>query len=233
MGGTRLRWLKNLTLGVALTCMILVLLIGISVALMPVSLLTRNLNLAPAVVAVYGSARAGKAELAGGYQLSWTSGLRAWGPHLSTQFVLVGSDTRITGQLRTGLLGIAAQEVSGRAGPGLAALVPGAWRCDMTAVVSDLSFGWNWRRATAAGTVNTPAGTCTKDGRQISIPPLALALATAQRDALATLTGANAAPLATVRVGRDRVLGIAIQPAAADVFPQLPRGGPINLQLPF
>lgn len=231
--GMPLRWLKRLALGLALTCVILVSLIGVSLAMMPVSLLTRNMNLAPAVVAVYGSPRIGQMDLAGGYRLSWTSGFEAPVPRLVTEFTFVGADTRVTGTLRAGLTGLAIADVSGRAGPGLAQLVPGAWSCDMTAVVSDFSFGWGWRRATASGTVTTPAGACRKGGREITMQPLTLALGSAGPDALATLTGAQSERLAEVTIGRDRSLGIAIEPAAADVFPQLPRGGPINLQMPF
>ncbi|WP_037967744.1 hypothetical protein [Sulfitobacter guttiformis] len=214
--------------------MILVSLIGISGVVMPVSLITRNTDLSPAVIAVYGSIRSGKADLKGGYQLEWHSSAGVlWLPHLRTEFVLEGADSRVTGTLRTGLRGIKARDVAGRAGPGLAQLVEGAWLCDMTARLSDVNFGWYWRSAQASGLVSTPQGTCSKDGRQITVPSLTLVLGQVERDASLVLTGAQEAALATVRVRRERRIDIEILPAAADVFPQLPRGGPINLQLPF
>jgi len=230
-GGKKLR---GLLLGVAVTCVILVLLLGSVVALAPVSVLTRKADMGPAVVAVYGSLRAGRVELAGGYRLTWNSRLAVLGvPHLVTGFVLEGTDTRITGDIDTGLAGIRARDVSGRAGPGLTQLVPGAWACEMSARVADVSFGWGWRRASASGSVNTPEGTCTKGEQSIAMPPLALLLSNEQRDAVLSLTDGEQTSLARVAIRRERLLDITVEPAAAAIFPQLPRSGPILLTLPF
>ena len=207
--------------------------IGLCVVLAPISLATRNTNLAPIVVDVHGSLRNGSATILGGYRLSWLTGVKVlWLPHLATEFVLEGADTRITGIVKTGAQGIALSNASGRAGPGLAGMVPGAWACDVTARVNDVSFNWGWRSASGSGDVTIPQGSCSKEGREITLPPLALSLNDIGRDAMVTLTS-DATPLATVLVRRERQLDIAIQPAAANVFPQLPRGGPITLQLPF
>lgn len=185
------------------------------------------------VVDVHGSLRIGSATLLGGYRLSWQTGAKVlWLPHLATEFVLEGADTRVTGVIETGAQGIALSNASGRAGPGLAGMIPSAWACDMTARVNDVSFNWGWRSASGSGDVTTPQGSCSKEDREITLPPLALSLGDMSRDALITLTS-DATPLATVLVRRERQLDIAIQPAAADVFPQLPRAGPIMLQLPF
>lgn len=220
--------------GVVLTCAILVSLAGIVAIMMPVSLFTRNLNLAPAVLAVYGSLRAGRADLAGGYQIHWKTRVNIVAlPHLATSFTLEGGDTLVTGDIETGPGGIALRGADGRAGPGLAQLVPGAWNCDMTARVRDVGFVWGWRRAAANGAITTPEGTCAKGRREISLPVLALQLRRDGADAVAVLTGAQAAQLAEIRVSRTRVLAIEIQPAAAEVFPEFPRGGPISLSLPF
>lgn len=200
----------------------------------PVSIVTRNLNLTPAVVAVHGSLRAGRAELLGGYQLDWQSHARmSLLPYLATDFTLSGEDTRLVGEVETGAHGILLDALSGRAGPGLAQWVPGAWTCTMTARVAEVSFLWGWRRAAASGMITTPEGTCTKNAQTITLPPLELALTADGTDAVVALSATQDEPLASVRIRRERRLDIVVLPAAADVFPQLPRGGPINMQLPF
>ncbi|MCX7560523.1 hypothetical protein OS190_13180 [Sulfitobacter sp. F26204] len=201
---------------------------------MPLSLLTRNMNLAPAVVTLYGSLRKGRADLVGGYQVAWTTTPAFFAlPHLATSFTLDGSDSRVTGEVQYGFSGITLQGVQGRAGPGLARLVPGAWRCDMTANLRDVGFFWGWRRAAASGVITTAEGTCAMKQRKISLPPLALRLRGDGTDAIATLTGRQASELAEIKLRRARTLDIEIQPTAADIFPQFPRGGPINLSLTF
>ena len=230
-GRSLLRGLGRLALGVGLTCLILVSLAGLSAVMMPVTVVTRNLNLGPSVVAVYGSLREGRADLAGGYRLDWSTGVRPF--HLATPVTLSGPDTRINATLRTGLTGIRIEDADGRAGPGLAQLVPGAWACDMTARVTDVGFAWTWTRAIATGEVATPEGLCRKDGRELAVPPLDLTFGSDGNDATASLSNGQEPPMADLRLRRDRVIDIAIRPEAAEVFPQLPRGGPINLQLPF
>jgi len=190
------------------------------------------MTLAPTVVDVHGSLRRGRATLLGGYQLSWESGAKLlWLPHLATEFVLEGDDTRVTGRINTGLSGLALVDAKGRAGPNLAGVIPGAWDCNMSARINDVSFRWGWRKASAAGDITTPLGSCTKNGRAQNIPALTLSLVSVGPDALVTLTSDTT--LATVLVKRTRRADIAILPASADIFPQVPRGGPINLQLPF
>lgn len=197
-------------------------------------MLTQNANLAPVVVASYGSAGLGQMVLAGGYRLSWTSRPAfSAGPHLATDIEMTGADTRITGTLRLGLGGVALHGLSGRAGPGLARLLPGGAECSVTASLDDVALRWGWRHVTASGALATPAGTCQIAGQALTLPPLTLALATERGDAVLVLRAADPDPLATLRIRRDRYLNVDIAPAAADVFPQLPRGGPISLQLPF
>ncbi|QUJ76777.1 hypothetical protein KDD17_01555 [Sulfitobacter albidus] len=218
----------------AVTLAILLLVLGGLALRVPVSLLTRNIVLPPAVVAVHGSARRGRATLTEGYTLRWGSGLALLPlPHLRTDLLLEGPDTRVDARAATGAGGITLERASGRAGPGLAAMVPGAWRCDMTAVVRDVSLAWRWRDAAAAGTISTPAGTCTRGDRRAEIPALQIALSSEGRDAVARLSQPGGAEMAHLRLRRDRVLDIHIAPSAAEVFPALPRGGPITLQLPF
>jgi hypothetical protein len=230
---TALQRVVRWTFGVTLSCGILLVLGGIGLVSAPVSLLTRNLNLTPAVTAVYGSVGQGRADLQGGYRLVWTTRTELFAlPHLATDFVLEGPGTRVTGTVRSGVREIALQGAAGRAGPGLTQLVPGAWECSMAARVTDVSFLWGWRRVAASGDIQTPEGLCRKAGREITVPPLSLVLSGAGREALIVLSSAQT-PLATLTVRRERRLGIAIAPAAADIFEQLPRGGPLTLELPF
>ena len=214
--------------------MILLLLVIVLALRAPVSLLTRNIDLPPAVLAMHGSLGEGRATLKGGYVMHWDSHVRILPlPHLRSDLVLEGPDTRVTGWASAGLHGLAIDDMTGRAGPGLAQLVPGAWACDMTVTVRDVSLHWGWRDAAAGGDVATPAGTCTRANRQMAIPPLTIELSQAGGDALATLYSAGDPPLARLRLQRERIIDISIEPSAADVFPALPRGGPIMLQLPF
>lgn len=200
----------------------------------PLSLLTHSLRLPPSVEALHGSLWRGRATLAGGYRVRWDSAVSFAGlPHLASDIVLEGSDTRVTGVLRAGPRGAILTQAAGRAGPGLAGLVEGAWLCDMTARVSDVRLAWRWRSASAGGEITTPAGQCTKDGRTQAIPPLVLTLGEAGRDARMTLAEPGDPPMAQVVIRRARELDITIEPRAADVFPVLPRSGPIALQLPF
>ncbi len=230
----RLRGLRFGLVLAAVTCCILFLMIGLIFVVAPISIVTRNTNLAPTVIDIHGSLRRGRATLSGGYVLSWkTAASVLWVPHLDTRYVLEGNDTRITGALTTGPRGLVLHDTQGRAGPGLAGLIEGAWACDMTARVTDVSFSWGWRSAAASGGLSTPEGSCSKSGQTVNVPPLVMTLGSAGRDAVIALSANDAPPMATVNIRRQRVLDILIQPTASKVFPQLPSSGPITLQLPF
>lgn len=186
------------------------------------------------VTALHGSAWAGQASLEAGYSLRWNTrihGLPA--PHFRTDLTMEGPDTRVTGWLETGLGGIALTAVEGRAGKGLTGLMPGSWICDMTAVVTDVSAFWGWRRAEADGVIETPEGSCSQRDRNIDLPALRIALSSAGVDAVARVSGDGVGQLGQIRLARDRFLDITIEPAASGIFPTLPKSGPINLQLPF
>lgn len=199
--------------------------------MMPVTLITRNLNLDPAVVAVYGSLREGRADLREGYRIDWKTELHLL--RLESPLIVSGQDTRIEGLLLTGLSGVSLAGLNGRAGPGLAKLVPGSWECDMAARVNEVGFGWTWTYASATGDVITPSGTCKKDGRDLTIPPLNMLFGSEGRDAIATLSTGQEPPMVDMRLRRERVLDITIRPKAAEVFPQLPSRSPLNLTIPF
>lgn len=215
-------------------CAILLMLAAMLAMRMPVSLLTRNLDLPPAVVALRGSVMAGRAVLDGGNALQWNSDVRVLPlPHLRTDLTLEGPDTRLTGWIRTGFGGIAMNALSGRAGPGLAAIATGAWDCDMNATVRDVSLSWTWQRAGASGEVTTPEGVCRMGSQEAALPPLRVDLSRDGKDAVARLSSDGLGQIAQARLARARHIDLTIDPAMADIFPGLPRGGPIRLQLPF
>ena len=224
------RWLGLL----ALTSVILLWLACLLALRVPVTFITRNIALPPAVEALHGSARAGRAVLQGGTVLLWESGFHLLPlPHLRSDLTLEGPGTRLTGWAAAGLSGLQLNDIDGRAGPPLAQLVPGAWACDMTARVSRVAFSWGWRSAGSSGEVSLPSGTCTRGTRETTLPPLTLALGTQGRTAVARLSAPEEVELAQATVSRDRQIGVTIKPAAADVFPVLPRGGPISVEIPF
>ena len=205
-----------------------------AVVVTPISMLIKNMDLTPTVAATYGTLRNGRADLAHGYRINWESRLSLlFIPHLSTEFVLVGADTRVTGVIQASVFGATLHDVQGRAGPGLAQLAPGAWQCDMPARLVGVGFDWGWRFTGASGVISTPAGACSKGDNATEIPPLTLTLTSEDKNGVLSLTNAKTELLARIRISRSRTLDIAIKPAAADVFPQLPRGGSINLQVPF
>lgn len=233
---SRASW-QRLAVGIgllAVSCAVLLLLTAVLALRMPVSLLTRNADIPPAVVALRGSIMVGQATLEGGYTLRWDSAVRFLPlPHLRSDAVLEGADTRLTGWARAGVRGLALNTLTGRAGPGLAQLLPGAWTCNMTATVSDVTITWGMRRAGGSGAITTPEGTCTRGAQEAALPPLRVDFSNAGEDMLAGLSGEGIGALAQITLARARHLDIAIEPVAADIFPVLPRGGPIRLQLPF
>ena len=201
--------------------------------LAPVSLTASSITGLAQVRTVYGSLRHGQADLAGGYVVTWRTrpALRPW-PGLAGTVALAGDDTRLGGSLALfpDRLGLSA--LSGRAGPGLAGLVPGAWRCDASVRVDGVALAWRLRRVTAGGGASLPATTCAKGEARIDLPPLDLALTTEDRAGVARLSGGGT-PLATATLRRERRVDIDIRPEASRVFPALPAGGPLALSVPF
>ncbi len=60
---------------VLIACVTLAVLTGAVLLCMPLSIVTRSLNLPPQVEAVYGTLLEGRADLTGGYVLSWSNAL--------------------------------------------------------------------------------------------------------------------------------------------------------------
>ncbi len=204
---------------------------------MPAALLSSLLALPPQVEAVAGTLLAGRADLKGGYRLDWQ--LRPWSLALNRaegELQLVGADTRLEGWGVVTPFGVELRDLRGRAGAGLLALVPGApvTGCSMAATVDLARLGWGAGRATALGSLRTPAGNCTDiAGREVPLPAMEMTLTTEGRDASALLTRAGGTALGQVAVTGDRHLKLRVEPAGAALVPGMPTGGATELDYPF
>ncbi|WP_152461439.1 hypothetical protein [Roseivivax sp. THAF30] len=207
---------------------------GALLYLAPMTILTRSLDLPPQVHAVYGTLRMGGADLPQGYTLTWSTrpGLRPW-PGFGGTLRLEGSDTRLVGDLRLYPREIGIAAVSGRAGPGLAQLVPGAWRCGMTARVDEVTLLKAGGATRADGRVTLPAGTCAKGARDVELPEQNLIFSTEDNTAAGRLDAGGDRPLAYFQIdGAGRAI-LSILEAAADIYPALPKNGPLTLEYSF
>ncbi len=219
---------------VLIACVTFAVLTGAVLLYAPLSIVTRSLDLPPQVEAVYGTLLKGRADLAGGYVLSWDNApsLAPW-PGLGGALLLEGEDTRLTGDLRAFPTEMGVQKLDGRAGPGLATLIPGAYECAMSARISGVTLLWSGNAAQALGAVTLPAGECRRAARVVSVPTLNLELATRGSDAVAVLTDGDATRLASATVTGEMRAEVRVEPALARFVPALPKGGPITLQYQF
>ena len=231
LGGRRL-WAVGI--GSAVTCGVLVSLASLFVLMMPVSLVTRNLNLDRHDIAFYGSVREGRAELEGGYRIDWRmqAGLFSLGGPVR----VTGGDTRLTGQMQLDLSGASLAGLQGRIGAGFVAAFLDRWRCDreVQVQVREASFGWGWVSRSASGEATITPGRCRHErGREVVLPGLELRLGRDGTDAVATLSTYAQEPVLDLRLRQGRMLDLVIQPAAGAILPQLPRGGPMQLTFGF
>ncbi|WP_159456699.1 hypothetical protein [Roseivivax jejudonensis] len=227
-------WLSRIAFFLGLACVGLGTLGGALLYLAPLTILTRTLDLPPQVHAVYGTLRNGGADLAQGYTLTWLTrpGLRPW-PGFGGTLRLEGGDTRLEGDLRFFPREIGITAVSGRAGPGLARLVPGAWRCGITARVDDVTLLKAGGAARADGRVTLPAGTCAKGAREIALPEQNLIFSTEDDTAAALLDAGGNRPLANFRIDGAGRATLSILKEAAEIYPALPKNGPLTLEYAF
>ena len=203
----------------------------------PVDLFISSDRVSPQVRALYGTLAQGRADLIGGYTLTWdlAPGLSPW-PGVKGDVEMEGADTRLSGIVFGHPFGTGFQQLEGRAGPGLTALVPGAFYCDMTASLSNVGLWWLWPKSAFAadGTITLPEGRCTRGRQSVALPALDLSLQTIGADAVATLRNQRSGmTLAEAMVAGERTLGLRIEPEAAEIFPVLPSSGQINLRYPF
>lgn len=233
------RLLRRLALAVGLTSFTaLVFALALAVT-MPASAVGSLVTLPSQVEALSGSVWRGRAALAGGHVLDWRVSLRAlWRGRLVADAGLEGPDTRLSGLLALSPWRVAADDWTGRAGPGLLALAPGlaVASCTSRAVVAVDRLALGRRAAAAQGRVEIAQGACLDgDGREIPVPAMVLRLAADGRDATAVLVrdDATATPLASLRVTGDRRLLVRVEPAGAALVPGMPASAATTLEYPI
>lgn len=202
----------------------------------PASALREVATLPAQITGLYGNIRAGRATLTGGYALNWDLResqllrLRAL-----ADVTLEGPDTRLEGQVVARLGSLSAQAVSGRAGPGLLALVPDPLisDCSARAVVDIQGLSISRTAAAANGVVQIDAGQC-KDllGRDMTIPQMTVDLSTQGNDARAVVSDRDG-ELGQITVAGDRRLIVRVEPEGATLIPGMPTSGPVIVEYPF
>ncbi|SHF96800.1 hypothetical protein SAMN05444339_1303 [Loktanella atrilutea] len=228
--------LRRVSTGLALTLVIALIYMVALGATMPASALRHFVSIPPQITALNGTLRHGRAEVKGGYALTWdhrTADLLVLRARADT--VLTGADTQLTGSLRASPLSVSLDDLAGRAGPGLLKLMPGLAvdSCTTRAVVDGVGASLSRGAAAAQGRITVDSGTCIEtNGRVNPVPPLDIALDTVGLDARARVTTAGT-PLAEVVVAGDRRLILTLQPAGSALIPGLPTGAPIMLDMPF
>jgi len=216
--------------GVACLC-----LLTLSAALlwtMPAQTLSRFAPLPPRIVALEGSARDGRARLAGGTTLSWSlDPLLLLTARVGGTWRLGGAETRVAGTaaLRPG--GMTLGDVSGRFGPDLAASIVGA-PCASRGSVDLRRLVLDRDRAVADGEVDVEGGPCVIAGRERDLPDTRVALTGAGDAILITATAASGTALASARITPGRRLLLRIEPAGA-ALAGLPSSAPIEVDTAF
>ncbi len=146
-----------------------------------------------------------------------------------------GPDTQLTGTMTVTPWGGAVQDIAGRAGPGLLALLPGSplKNCTSRAVVDVQTLAWDGDAARAAGVMQIDAGTC-EDllGRPTAVPQMALDFSVQGKDARAVMSDRDGT-LAQITVTGDRRLILRVEPEGATLVPGMPTGGPLIIEYPF
>ncbi|APE42006.1 hypothetical protein BOO69_00210 [Sulfitobacter alexandrii] len=174
--------------------------------------------------------------MAGGYALNWD--LREgelWRLHALMDLTLEGPDTRLEGQAIARLGGFSMRGVSGRAGPGLLALVPDPLisACTSRAVVDVQALSISRDAAAASGVIQIDEGQC-KDmlGRDMTVPQMTVDLSTQGNDARAVVSD-RGGELGQITVAGDRRFILRIEPEGATLIPGMPTSGPVIVEYPF
>lgn len=203
---------------------------------MPASALQVLIPVPAQVTGIYGGVWNGRAMLSDGYSVEWR--LRARSLFLVRGVVdwnLKGRDTQLIGIATATPWSVTGNDIVGRAGPGLLALMPDSALSDCTpgAVLDVQEVAWREGRFSASGVISTDEGTC-KDllGRTIGLPSMTLDLSTQGADARGDLRDRDGR-LAQVTVTGDRRLILRVEPEGAALVPGLPTGGPMVIEYPF
>ncbi|WP_172975849.1 type II secretion system protein N [Sulfitobacter sp. THAF37] len=203
---------------------------------LPASALREVATVPAQVTGLYGNIRAGRATLAGGYTLDWD--LREselWRLRALADVTLEGPDTRLEAQVVGGFASLSARSVSGRAGPGLLALIPEPLISDCTsrAVVDIQEVSISRSAAAASGVIQVDGGQC-KDmlGRDMTIPQMTVDLSTQGDDARAVVSDRDG-ELGQITIAGDRRLILRVEPEGATLIPGMPTSGPVIVEYLF
>ena len=199
---------------------------------MPAQTVARFVSLPPQVVALEGHLREGRARLAGGYSVDWSlEGLPLLLARVQGTFRVSGDDTLLTGQAALWRGGASARDVSGRIGPGLAALLAGG-PCDLRGSVDLRRFSFGGRTAEADGDMDIVGGNCVLAGRAIDLPDTRIVLTGEDDAAHATATSGSGDELASARLTPGRRLFLRIEPDGSRLA-GLPSSAPIEVDMAF
>ncbi|MGR3467239.1 MAG: type II secretion system protein N [Shimia sp.] len=201
----------------------------------PVSLVSQFRPLPPQVQSLTGTLRAGRAVLDGGITLTWRADWAAlWRARYAADLRLTGPETLIEAQGWADWRTVGLRDATGRAGPELLALVPGAARCDGGAALAIARIAIARDAYAATGDITTRAATCRGPALpEVAVPPLRIALSSEGDGARAQVTAEDGTPYAEALVTPDRRARIRIEPAGARLVPGLPSSAPTELDLPF
>lgn len=228
--------LKKLLLVCGLTLFATVIFVVALLVTLPATVITEFVTLPAQVTGLYGSIWRGRANMIGGYTFDWEAqpGALVLG-RFSIAVDVQGADTQLNGRLFATPWSVAAQEITGRAGPGLIQLIPTIpiETCNSRAVV-DISEVRVWRNAARAeGALAIDAGSCVDlQGRTQTVPEMSVDLLSQGNDALAILTDRDG-QLARLTLSGDRRIILRIEPEGATLVPGLPTSGPIILEYGF
>jgi hypothetical protein len=205
-------------------------------AIFPARAVTQVVTPPAQVTAIYGSLWNGRVTLTGGYVVEWRTdpGQIVFG-RFTGDAVLKGADTQVTGTFAATPFSLSAQDIAGRAGPGLLQLFPALLveSCETRAVVDIAAIRLDRKSAFADGTVAIDAGTCTDtSGTVITLPQTRVNLGSEARNLTAVLSDRDS-QLAKATLASDRRLILRVEPEGAVLIPGLPTGGPIIIEYPF
>lgn len=207
---------------------------GTVVLNVPAATMARMTGLPPQVRTVSGSLWSGRAVLDGGLVLTWQG---TWHSLLRGQIAadlnLTGPRTVLQGHGFASLRQFGIDDVSGRGGADLLALVPDASPCDGQAVVDIKRITWSRRAVSGQGRVQISESICQAPGQApLETPPLDLVLTSEGAEGVATLmTGdASRTEMGQARLGPDGWAKLRIEPAAARLIPGLPASAPTLLE---
>ena len=218
----------------ALSCFALVVFAGTAAVQAPASIIARFVEPPPQLRSLSGTLWSGQAALKGGLTLFWDGDWRGLlRGRLQAGLRVTGPQTLLEGTGFAGLGQAGLQNVTGRGGPEMLDLAPGAVPCTGSAVVDIDDASVSRRAVIANGRVRISESICQPPGgAALATPALNLDLMTEGVEGVAVLTtdDADRDIMGTVRLGPDGWAKLRIEPAGARLVPGLPASAPTILE---